>query len=635
MNKRYAVILGAIFLAMGTSAKDNLSEKVLAHFKNDEMKYKAALFLLQNMDAHYSYASKGITSYYQEMDSVFSLPIQKDDMYKKAYVVASTRSGDLSENSQILWDKDAINSEQLISYVNDAFKMWQRSWNKDVSFEMFCEYVLPYRITTEPVSDWRILYMDKYRKTIEPHQNSQVNYTYKYGLYKELNKGFYGALYYPETYLPELPLDILQKMRLGNCESNAKRNIAQLRAMGLPATLDFVPQWGNRSMGHSWGVLLTDNNENGIPFGLNENLGIHFYFRPDHKLPKVFRHTFSKQPEMEEFASDEKSVVPEYLHNRCIKDVTDKYIEVSDVAVTLKAKTPKTSPWVYLCVFDDKDWIPVCFAKRSGSVANFKKMGRGIVYLPVSYDGQGNMIAEANPFILEADGKMVELNSNTSKVQMVRTIRKYNFTTNLKEFCKNTEGGKFQVANKEDFSDSITIASIAHTEESRFYNLKPKYKGKYQYFRYLAPDGSYGNMAEIEVYDSKGEKLTSKNMFGLRGAVRGHNLEKVFDGDPLTSYSLPFQNGGWAALGFEQPQSISEIRYLPRNDGNFIEESDLYALYYWDYNGWKLVEEKQGNREGILNFDKVPTGSLLLLRDLSKGSQERIFTYSNGKQIWW
>ena len=63
MNKRYVVIIGAIFLAMGTSAKDNLSEKVLAHFKNDDLKYKAALFLLQNMDAHYSYASKGITSY--------------------------------------------------------------------------------------------------------------------------------------------------------------------------------------------------------------------------------------------------------------------------------------------------------------------------------------------------------------------------------------------------------------------------------------------------------------------------------------------------------------------------------------------------------------------------------------------
>lgn len=231
--------------SMGISAKDNLSEKVLVHFKNNDLKYKAALFLLQNMDAHYSYASKGITSYYHEMDSIFSLPVQKDDVYKKAYVVASTRNGDLSENSRVLWDKDAISSEQLISYINDAFEMWQRSWNKDVGFDQFCEYVLPYRITTEPVSDWRKLYMDKYRKTIEPHQNSQVNYTYKYGLYKELNKGFYGALYYPETYLPELPLDILQKMRLGNCESNAKRNIAQLRAMGLPATLDFVPQWGS------------------------------------------------------------------------------------------------------------------------------------------------------------------------------------------------------------------------------------------------------------------------------------------------------------------------------------------------------------------------------------------------------
>jgi hypothetical protein len=31
----------------------------------------------------------------------------------------------------------------------------------------------------------------------------------------------------------------------------------------------------------------------------------------------------------------------------------------------------------------------------------------------------------------------------------------------------------------------------------------------------------------------------------------------------------------------------------------------------------------------------VPENALLVLRDLSKGKQERIFTYGNGKQKWW
>ena len=29
-----------------------------------------------------------------------------------------------------------------------------------------------------------------------------------------------------------------------------KKTVAQLRAFGIPVTIDYVPQWGNRSMGH-------------------------------------------------------------------------------------------------------------------------------------------------------------------------------------------------------------------------------------------------------------------------------------------------------------------------------------------------------------------------------------------------
>lgn len=89
----------------------------------------------------------------------------------------------------------------------------------------------------------------------------------------------------------------------------------------------------------------------------------------------------------------------------------------------------------------------------------------------------------------------------------------------------------------------------------------------------------------------------------------------------------------WVEL--EEPTHISEIRYLPRNDGNYIEENDTYQLYYWDNKKWHFLAENQGTRDGILWFDKVPSNALYLLRDITKGRQERIFTYVNGEQIWW
>lgn len=219
-------------------------EKVLAHYKNDALRYQAACFLIENMDAHYCFASKNIDAYYLEMDSVFSLPVKPDSIYVNGYVHASTKNGDLHENAKVLWDHQTLSSEQLIRQIDEAFEMWQQPWNKDVSFNMFCKYVLPYRITTEPVTDWRKKYFDTYFDRFKYLLHAQTNYTTKFGMYKELNKWFYGALYYPSTYLPEMPLDLLIKMRMGNCESNGKRNMSQLRAVGIPTAMDYVPMWG-------------------------------------------------------------------------------------------------------------------------------------------------------------------------------------------------------------------------------------------------------------------------------------------------------------------------------------------------------------------------------------------------------
>ena len=39
--------------------------------------------------------------------------------------------------------------------------------------------------------------------------------------------------------------------------------------------------------------------------------------------------------------------------------------------------------------------------------------------------------------------------------------------------------------------------------------------------------------------------------------------------------------------------------------------------------------------ESKLTYTNVPDNALLLLKDLTKGEEERIFTYENDKQVWW
>ena len=81
------------------------------------------------------------------------------------------------------------------------------------------------------------------------------------------------------------------------------------------------------------------------------------------------------------------------------------------------------------------------------------------------------------------------------------------------------------------------------------------------------------------------------------------------------------------------PQTVSKIRFMPRNDMNTVQPGDLYELFYWNRNNFESLG-RQLARDTMLAYTNVPENALLWLRDLSGGKEERIFTWENGKQVW-
>ena len=87
-------------------------------------------------------------------------------------------------------------------------------------------------------------------------------------------------------------------------------------------------------------------------------------------------------------------------------------------------------------------------------------------------------------------------------------------------------------------------------------------------------------------------------------------------------------------MDFGKPVEISKILYTGRGDGNTIDIGDTYELFYWDGNRWvSLGQQKAADVK--LEYEQVPSGTLYWLRDLTKGKEERIFTYEGGRQVWW
>lgn len=610
-------------------------ETVLEHYKEDKQKYEAASFLISNMDGHFSFQSKAIDDYYKTMDSVFTNLKCDSKLFKQEYYNAGRRNGRMDVGCKYLYDIKNIKARYLIEHIDRAFSVWKQSWNGNVNFDIFCNYILPYRIDREPLSDW----LKQYTKDcLVPIQSkfghSQYNSQYLYSIYYMVNRGISRDTYYPDTFLPEFPLTLLPKMKVGNCESYTSYCIARLRSIGIPVAWDFVPQWGERSMGHSWASLVLSDSVC-IAFGQNERLGEHFQSRQENVLPKVFRKTFKKQL-FTRLISESKEPKPVLFDTPYLMDVTDLYTKVHDITVSLYDNPlVKQREYVYLAVFNDKTWSDVQFGKRTGNVCRFNKMGYNCVYLPVVHVSVENTVPAGDPILLKADGTLKILKPNMEQRQKVKLTRKYKVSGKLMNYCSFLCGGKFQLANNSDFSDAITIAEIENITENRYHSLTIDDKRKFKYFRYLIADNSPGDMAELEFYDGNRNLLIPKHYFSKNKLENDERLKVLFDKDIFTNFSTKRDSANWIAMEFNHPVDISEIRFLPRNDGNFIEENDSYELSYWNQQGWVKIQEMKGTRNGILYVDNVPTNALLLLHNKTKGREERIFTYEGGKQIWW
>ena len=140
-------------------AKNNRSEleKVLIHYNSDSLKYISALFLIENMPGHYSYQDSALIShYYREVDRINNkLKGRKSDEIRDSINMIA-RNLNL-KNCKKVMDVEVISSDFLISNIESAFKAWKgRPWAAHLSFEEFCEYLLPYKVhELQPFDNWR------------------------------------------------------------------------------------------------------------------------------------------------------------------------------------------------------------------------------------------------------------------------------------------------------------------------------------------------------------------------------------------------------------------------------------------------------------------------------------------------
>jgi hypothetical protein len=431
-----------------------------------------------------------------------------------------------------------------------------------------------------------------------------------------------------------LPPSTFLKIQTGSCLDYTYLGAYVMRSLGLPVACDYTPNWGNRSQGHDWNTLVTGSQNINFQIGNIEKFGDHISKRKD-KFAKAYRRTYSICRESLALQQTKENI-PELFQDPFMKDVSHLYFDAVDITVDLIPGTSFKPDLAYIMVFDNQTWVPVHWGWVRNKEVCFTQMAKNCAYLVMYYHNNTYDIA-SDPFYADESGKINYFVPDETRRVTARLKRKHP-VLGSQLFQSLMQGGWFEGANKPDFSDAASLYVIDSLPEAR-YNIVDLAGNmhRYEYFRYHTPSrGNYMNVAEIEVYNEKGELLKGE-VIGTDGSHEnsGNDKYKVFDGETLTYFNSPHIVGDWVGLAFDRKELVKQIAYLPRNDDNFIREGEDYELFYWK-NGWVSLGRQVGHRKTQeLVYHNVPSGALLLLRNLTKGKEERIFIYEDGEQVWW
>ena len=582
--------------ALGLAGENKVElENVLAHYsrdKADSLKLRAAVFLIENMPGHY-------TIEYNSQEKVEGKEAGLYFSRKYLDIIMPFYQSDIIDGKKE--DVTNISSEFLIRHIDAAFEQYNTyPWLEKFPFNLFLEYLLPYRFVNERLDYWR----DSLHMTDQ--QVEMIRY------YDDIK------------YLPAKISDFFlpQSMRLpnksfiisafghditGDCYSLIVQELIKCRAIGIPSAIDFMPGYGNRNGYHYW-----------ITYMSPEVKTPEKRYLAERKAPKIYRITYSPN---KVHKGKYGEYIPELFRNPFIKDVTDLFAHTRDITIRNLRKLDMTPNYAYLCVFNSLGWLPVAIGEYGRKSVKFEDVGEDLIYLPVAYSGENTVVLNY-PFILYRNGETEHLVPDTTVRQKIALTRKYPSNMTLSGMIKDVDGSYWSVSDNPDFVRADT--AIVYRASGYMLNAENKQDNTpsttYRYWKFT-PRQSPLTLAELMFFDQNGRRLD---------VMVDESFKNLFDNDPLTNATIE----GDLIVDLGIVQAVSKIVCIPRTDGNGIVPGNHYELFYHDLGGWKSLGKRIAD-DTYLEYNNVPADALLWLRNYTTGIEERIFTYKDGVIRFW
>lgn len=601
-------------------AGDNRSEleRVLRYFEKtgDKEKIAASRFLIGNMPGHKSMRG-AYEEYWDEADRTLSASDGSLSILDSLEALKEKYDGRIYYD----FDLNYISADYLIHDIETAFDQWRNGeWARHLTFDEFCEWLLPYTCSdNQPLINWRESlsgsarsYIDHFNECDEYIGNPRaaimrVNNKLIPMIKKQkwIHSGHGYPIYDPSVFV---------KLPGASCNEYMTNGMLVMRSKGIPVGMDYTPQFADRLYGHYWNVYpnLRGRKTMFTSFGVNPGYP-HFC---NVVFAKVIRQIYSANEGYLKLLRRHNGDIPKMYDSPFFKDVTDEYQETSEVCVELMKSAKLSSRDVFICVFGNDDWKPISWGRAKFGKAKFLNMGRRAMYLVKGYVG-GSLEPVSYPFFLDDFGHVeyVGLGKDPMRTSF-RLNRKYPMFQRVISAQKSLHGGIVLGSDDISFRKADTVCVFPEWSLTSGM-VSTDQESPHRYWRFISNMRSVSDMAELYFYDD--------NSLRVDMTADSDSLSYIIDGDPLTYYSADRDDPS-GVLDAGKPVMLGHISYIRRGDGNAIIPGDLYRVSWWNGKGWTVHCEVEA-KDIELQIEDIPADKLCYIEGLSRGVQNRIFTY--------
>lgn len=588
-------------------------EKVLNFYKTnpaDSLKYKAAVFLIENMPNHYSY--KSITGFEKAFDSISNYPMDglRRGIFEKMLDSVSQKIS--LRKPELIPDVKSVTSKFLINTIELSFAAWNKiPKNKRASFDDFCNYILLYKDSDEPIEvDARKKLAQKYSWVYKYLENGASLRSVVDSVESEFRFTVVGQM--REHYPIALSISQIEKSKMGICDDGVNYLVNVFRSLGIISAKDMISHWGNHySMGHSW--VYVKYGEEEYSTDVSRKVDVREEYLGE-SIPKINRVIYSYQKD--------------FTFSPFAKDVTAEYVPTVNVTINNILNAPHSQPVLY--VFDrNSQWAAVSYGKYKDENNTFNNVGVNVLYL-AGIQGENTIMPINYPFFVDNTKKIHFFKPSKSILNSVPLVRKYGLTTartkTKMDWMTSLNDNLIQGSNNQNFRNAKTLYRISNFNSTHLKKIIFKQQEKFRYVRYYS-NKKESFLVKLAFYGANGKELKGEVIKENNAILKWE--DGAFDDDP-GSYS-----GGrdfTLGLKFKKPTLIHSVAFQARNDSNHINVGDEYELFYWDKE-WKTLG-KQMAKDTVLYYS-TPANSLLWLKDNTNGIEEHVFTINKNKKQRW